>query len=124
MIPCSRILGLRYVPARTLKLRGYGPAIKPRKYLETEYLLRKVGWIAPIIVREKADGLHVLDGDMRVKLAGDQLVPCIVVALSDNEARAFEAAGRKGWRPNLKKLLEPDYGKRPNRQFGRRRRDG
>ncbi len=102
---CSRILRFEYVPAKRLILRGGSRYTSLHKELQNEYLLKQLGWCNAILVREKPDGvLEVLDGDKRVKLAGDRLVPCLIIAVSDREARAIVAARHSG-RVNLRKIL-------------------
>ena len=52
-------------------------------------LLAEIGFVGAVLVRETPDGLQILDGHARADLAGDALVPCLVLDVTEAEARTI-----------------------------------
>lgn len=52
-------------------------------------LLEEIGFADAIIVREVEEGYEILDGHMRKRLVGDDVVPVVVVDLNEEEAAGF-----------------------------------
>lgn len=49
-------------------------------------MLTKIGFTGALIAREKDGGLELLDGHLRKQVAGEDLVPVLIVDLTDAEA--------------------------------------
>lgn len=49
-------------------------------------VLAEVGYADAVVVRETPDGLQLLDGHLRADISGDQMIPCLVVDVTDEES--------------------------------------
>lgn len=49
-------------------------------------VLAEVGWADALLVRETSEGLQLIDGHLRSTVAPDQLVPILVLDVTDDEA--------------------------------------
>ena len=55
-------------------------------------VLQSVGFVGASIVRELPDGrLQIIDGHLRANLAGDEKIPCLIVDLTEEEAKLILA---------------------------------
>ena len=49
-------------------------------------IFEEIGFAGALIVRETPEGFEIIDGHLRADMSGDELVPIIVVDLSEEEA--------------------------------------
>jgi hypothetical protein len=49
-------------------------------------MMEKIGVVDAVAVRETPQGLVILDGHLRQDIAGDELIPCLVLDLNEQEA--------------------------------------
>lgn len=49
-------------------------------------VLAEIGWADAVIVRETPDGLQLLDGHLRTELALDEMIPVLIVDVTEEEA--------------------------------------
>src|SRR5690606_28970985 len=89
----DRIRQFCRVPASELKPHPHNWRKHPaRQKSALRQVLAQVGFIDALVVRELADGtLELIDGHLRAQTSADELVPVLVVDLSDEEA-AFALA--------------------------------
>jgi DNA modification methylase len=83
----GRITALRYVKASELREHPRQWRIHnsfQRKALDE--VLARIGFAGALIARETSDGLVLLDGHLRREIAGDELVPVLIVDVDEKEA--------------------------------------
>ena len=49
-------------------------------------VLADVGWADACIVRKTPEGLQLLDGHLRTEIAADEMIPVLIVDVTENEA--------------------------------------
>jgi len=86
-MPRDRIVELRRVPASQLRPSPANWRLHPDTQRQAlAQVLDEVGIADAVIARQTADGLELVDGHLRSDLAGDEVVPVLVVDLDDAEA--------------------------------------
>lgn len=89
-----RVKGLEYVEASRLKQNAYNHRLhgeSQRRALRAS--AEEIGFVTPIIACKDADGNYViLDGHLRAQEFQGDVLPVIVVELSEEEARKFLAS--------------------------------
>jgi len=89
----NRIKELRQVPASQLKKNACNWRIHSEYQLDVlKAIIEEVGFAGAVIARELADGsLEIIDGHARVKLAGDEEIPVLVLDVNEAEAKKILA---------------------------------
>ena len=83
----DRIIDLRRVPAKELKEARLNWRIHPKRQREAlRAILADVGYVAPLIAREEQGRLVLVDGHLRKSIDPDQIVPVVVLDVSEEEA--------------------------------------
>lgn len=83
----DRIKELRRVPASELLPHPTNWRTHPAKQHDAlRGVLAEIGWADACLARETPDGLQLVDGHLRTEVAGDELVPVLILDLSDDEA--------------------------------------
>jgi hypothetical protein len=84
----DRIQELRRVPADSLRPHPRNWRTHGRAQQDAlRGVLAEIGYAGALVVRELADGsLQLLDGHLRAEVTPDQMVPVLVVDVSDEEA--------------------------------------
>ena len=83
----DRIKELRRVPAGELKANPKNWRIHPEgQRTALSHMLERIGYAAACIARETSEGLLLIDGHLRTDIAGDELIPVLVVDLDEQEA--------------------------------------
>lgn len=90
----DRIKELRRVPARELRAHPRNWRTHPRSQRAAlEGVLADVGYAAALVARELDDGsLELIDGHLRAETTPDQIVPVLVLDVSESEARKLLAS--------------------------------
>lgn len=88
----DRIKEFKRVPASSLKANKSNWRTHSTAQREVlEGLLQEIGFAGCLIVREIGDDLRLIDGHLRQDLAGDSLVPVLVLDVTDDEEKALLA---------------------------------
>jgi len=88
----DRIKDFRRVKASDLKASPHNWRKHPRYQREAlKGMLEDVGFADAVIARETKDGLELIDGHLRTALDTDQLIPVLVVDVTDEEAKKLLA---------------------------------
>jgi len=89
----DRVTELRRVPASELRAHPRNWRRHPERQARAmSDLLARVGYAGALVARETADGLQLLDGHLRQELAGDEIVPVLVLDVDDAEAELLLAS--------------------------------
>jgi len=89
----DRVTELRRVPASELRKHPRNWRRHPERQARAMTdLLARVGYAGALVARETADGLQLLDGHLRQELAGDEVVPVLVLDVDDAEAELLLAS--------------------------------
>lgn len=89
----DRIVGLRRVPARLLATNPRNWRSHPeRQRMAMRDLLDDVGFADALLARQASDGsLELIDGHLRADMAGDDVVPVLVLDVTETEANKLLA---------------------------------
>jgi hypothetical protein len=88
----DRVVELRRVPANTIKPNPHNWRIHPQTQVAAlESMLSNVGFTDAVIARETDDGLELIDGHLRREILGDDIIPVLVVNVSEEESKQMLA---------------------------------
>jgi hypothetical protein len=83
----DRIVELRRVKASELRPNPRNWRRHPTEQAEAlRGVLTEVGFAGAVLVRETPDGLELIDGHLRTDLAGDAIIPVLVLDVTEAEA--------------------------------------
>ena len=83
----DRIIGLRRVRAGDLLADARNWRRHPKAQRDAlSGVLREIGYAGALLARETPDGLRLIDGHLRASMDPDQVVPVLVLDLSEAEA--------------------------------------
>lgn len=83
----DRIKELRRVPASDLIPHPLNWRLHPKAQSDAlSGVLSEIGFADAVIARETPEGLQLIDGHLRQNLMGDELIPVLVVDLTEDEA--------------------------------------
>jgi len=90
----DRIVGLRRVPARSLRPHPKNWRLHPRTQKSAlRGILEEVGYASALLAREAEDGsLELIDGHLRAETTPDQEVPVLVLDVTKEEAEKLLAS--------------------------------
>jgi DNA modification methylase len=83
----NRVKELRHVPFNELKNNPKNWRKHPQKQKEAMAgVLRSVGWADAVLARETPDGLELIDGHLRKEIAEGDIVPVLILDVTEEEA--------------------------------------
>lgn len=88
----DRIVEFKRVKASDLLANKKNWRLHPEAQKEAlAAVLSEIGFAGALAARQTPEGLELLDGHLRANMAGDELVPVVVLDLNDEEAAKFLA---------------------------------
>ena len=88
----DRVVELRRVPADTIKPNPWNWRLHPQSQSDALMeVLEEVGFAGALIARETPGGLELIDGHLRQEVAGSDVVPVLVVDMTEGEVRRLLA---------------------------------
>lgn len=86
----DRVVELVEVPASSLEMNHHNPSLhSDQQKIVMEEMLETNGFVGTIKGRRVGDKIEILDGHLRAQLAGDEIVPVLILDLNDEEADMF-----------------------------------
>ena len=88
----DRVVELRKVPANTIRPNPWNWRLHPQAQRDalTE-IVEEIGFAGALIARETPDGLELVDGHLRQDMSKDELVPVLIVDMTEEEVRRLLA---------------------------------
>ena len=88
----DRVVELRKVPANTIRPNPWNWRLHPQAQRDalTE-IVEEIGFAGALIARETPDGLELVDGHLRQDMFKDELVPVLIVDMTEEEVRRLLA---------------------------------
>ena len=88
----DRVVELRKVPANTIKPNPWNWRMHPQAQRDAlAEIVEEIGFASALIARETPDGLELVDGHLRQDMFGDELVPVLIVDMTEEEVRRLLA---------------------------------
>jgi len=86
------VVELRKVPANTIRPNPWNWRLHPQAQRDalTE-IVEEIGFAGALIARETPDGLELVDGHLRQDMFKDELVPVLIVDMTEEEVRRLLA---------------------------------
>jgi hypothetical protein len=83
----DRIKEFRRVPATALRANPKNWRVHPESQRDVmSGILAEIGFAGAVLARETESGLELIDGHLRTDLAGDELIPVLILDVSAEEA--------------------------------------
>ncbi|MFM8400734.1 MAG: hypothetical protein ACKOAH_23150, partial [Pirellula sp.] len=86
----DRVVEMVNVKASDLVLNDHNPSVQSdQQKIIMEEMLESTGFVGAIKGRRVGEKIEILDGHLRAQLAGDEIVPVLILDLNDQEADIF-----------------------------------
>jgi hypothetical protein len=86
----DRVVEMVNVKASDLVLNHHNPSVhSDQQKIIMEEMLESTGFVGAIKGRRVGDKIEILDGHLRAQLAGEEIVPVLILDLNDQEADIF-----------------------------------
>ena len=88
----DRVVELRKVPASTIRPNPWNWRLHPQAQRDAlAEVVEEIGFAGALIARETPEGLELVDGHLRQDMFGDELVPVLIVDMTEEEVRRLLA---------------------------------